>query len=1002
MSNYKQRIKLKWGGIVCALSMALCPPATAATAAQLSDDYVQYHPSATNFSLKQGSRAARILLSPTDWKGVIRAAKDLGADIGRVTGTDAQIDTTGVTPQAGDVVAGTLGKNHYIDSLAQCGAIDVKQVKGQWEAFVIQHVDGRLVIAGSDKRGTIYGLYDISEKIGVSPWYWWADVPAQHHDELYIAASTPYVQPSPKVKYRGIFINDEEPSFGGWTRTKFGGFNSKMYAHMFELLLRLKANYLWPAMWSSAFNEDDPLSPQVADEYGIVMGTSHHEPMMRAHKEYTRRRDEVGPWDYVTNKKGIDKFFKDGIERNKDFDNMITIGMRGDGDVAMGKGSDEENMQTLREVVEGQRRIISEVYKRPAQEYPQLWAIFTEVQRYYDAGLTVPDDVMLLFCDNNWGYIRRTGPEREKNRKGGMGLYYHIDMNGGPWNDRWVNTTTVPKLREQLGLAYETGIDRLWVINVGDLKPKEYPIDFIMRFAWDPMKYQPGTEHAYTLQWAKNIFGERYAGEVAYLVETYSQLNLQRKAEVQTTRIYSQVSHREAERMYKQWDEVEMRAMNLRKEIPSHLQDAFYQLVYYPVVASSGVAKIYLLSGKNELLAAQGNPQANAAAQEVLALFQRDKDLTEYYNSTAMAGGKWNGMMRDNHIGYTQWSIPRENKHPDVAFVEVLDEPSLGVSVEGSTVAWTEQHAQVELALPELTPIGQSSAYITLFNQGSGPLEFKASTSEPWLQVSTGKGEFSTETEIQVNVDWGKLNSSTAKGYVMLSAGKQHTQVSVTAVRGVIPTEFKEPYYGTSNGAEYSIPAIGWHANRPSSTASWRMLPGLGRGKGCMGISPVTAPSCNDYKQAPALEYNILVAKSQPTDLLLGVLPTQDVNPARGLYIAVGIDDEKPVVIDARKGFVDTFSEYNPANLKRSKVLKPLPSKNTKHKMVARGERVRNEVFDNLRWLDVTLPAVAPGVHRLKVYMVNPELVVERIVVNPCNERPSYNGAPSVEHNSRR
>jgi hypothetical protein len=271
-----------------------------------------------------------------------------------------------------------------------------------------------------------------------------ADAPIQKHEHIFVKSGI-YTDGEPKVKYRGIFINDEWPSFGTWCKNHFGGINSKAYARIFELMLRLKANYFWPAMWNSRFNEDDPISPQLANDMGIVMGTSHHEPMMRAHKEYVNRKDSIGAWDYATNKTNLDRFFEEGLERNKAYDNLITIGMRGDGDVAMGNGNDEDNMKTLKDVVDGQREIIERVYKKPASEVPQLWAIFTEVQRYYDAGFTVPDDVTLLFCDNNWGYIRRTGPEKEKTRKGGMGMYYHIDMNGGPWNDRWINTTLPQK-----------------------------------------------------------------------------------------------------------------------------------------------------------------------------------------------------------------------------------------------------------------------------------------------------------------------------------------------------------------------------------------------------------------------------------------------------------------------------------------------------------------------------------------------------------------------------
>lgn len=302
----------------------------------ITPQYIEYENSPEAFCIAANGKAASILVSPEDWEGVVRAANDLGNDIRKVSDTKPQIMQSD-SPAPQSIVVGTVGKSPLIDQLVADNKLDVSSIKGQWESFLIQTVDGNLVVAGSDKRGTIYGIYDISEKIGVSPWHWWADVPARKSESLFVKAGK-YIQPSPKVKYRGIFINDEWPSFGGWATKQFGGINSKMYAHMFELLLRLKANYLWPAMWASAFNEDDPECPELADRYGIIMGTSHHEPMMRAHKEYTKRRKEVGAWDYSTNKKNLDRFFTEGLERNKAYDNIVTIGMRGDGDCGNGQG----------------------------------------------------------------------------------------------------------------------------------------------------------------------------------------------------------------------------------------------------------------------------------------------------------------------------------------------------------------------------------------------------------------------------------------------------------------------------------------------------------------------------------------------------------------------------------------------------------------------------------------------------------------------------------------
>ena len=808
------------------------------------------------FCIANKGITAGIIVDENDWKGVIRAAHDLGNDVRKVTGFPSQVrllssDSPGMK-QPKSIIVGTIGKSRIIDRIIRQKKLDVRKVKGQWESYIIDIVDGNLIIAGSDKRGTIYGIYDISERIGVSPWYWMADAPIAHRDTLYYDGGC-FIQPSPKVKYRGIFINDEWPSFGTWCKNQFGGINSKAYARIFELMLRLKANYFWPAMWDSRFNEDDPLSPQLADDMGIVMGTSHHEPMMRAHKEYVYRKDSIGAWDYATNKANLDRFFEEGLERNKAYDNLITIGMRGDGDVAMGNGNDEDNMKTLKDVVDGQREIIERVYKKPASEVPQLWAIFTEVQRYYDAGFTVPDDVTLLFCDNNWGYIRRTGPEKEQARKGGMGMYYHIDMNGGPWNDRWINTTTAAKIREQLNLAYHTGIDRIWIINVGDLKPKEMPIDFIMHYAWNPDDYPADKIDQYMVDWASSIFGGEYAKEIADIVTEYSKMNLERKPEVQRVGIYS-VETGEAQRMFNRWDDLEKRTLSLSKKIPAEMQDAFYQLVEYPAVASAGVAKIYLAATLGDSITMQ-------------TLFERDKQMTDKYNKV-IAGGKWDGMMLDKHIGYRMWSMPNENTLPQLA-------------------------------------------------QPSG-------------------------------------------------------KTGITA-------------------CETAIMAHDYTRRTGTDDSRWVFLPGLGRGKGNMGIEPVTAKS-RPLGDGATLEYDINFSQSGKQKLALGILPTNDVNPARGLRIGVRVDDGEMQTIDARQGYVDTFNEYTKENIARSKVLKPLPRPASDIYLSGSRQRMRSEIFDNLRWLSIDFDIPTAGNHTVKVVMIDPEIVVEKLVINPDNEHPSYHG----------
>ena len=959
-----------------------------------ASQYIQHEVTKDGFTIVANGKATSIYVDSADWKGVIRAANDLSDDVHKVSELKSNVVESSGYPRKGAILIGTIGKSKIIDQLIADKKIDVSEIKGHWESFIIQTVDGNLIVAGSDKRGTIYGIYDISEKIGVSPWYFWADAPVKKSNSLFVKAGR-YVQDSPKVKYRGIFINDESPSFTGWCNAKFGGVNSKMYVHMFELLLRLKANYLWPAMWGNAFNEDDPMSPVLADEYGIVMGTSHHEPMMRSQKEYTKRQQEIGAWDFITNSANLEKFWFEGLSRNKNYDNLITMSMRGDGDVAMGKGNDLENIKTLENVIKSQRDIIQKVYNDNPANHPQLWAIFTEVQRYYDAGFNVPDDVTLLFCDNNWGYIRRIAPPREKNRKGGSGLYYHIDMNGGPNNDRWVNTTTIPKLREQLNLAYQSGLDRIWIINVGDLKPKELPIDFIMHYAWNPATYPADKVRDYTVNWAEGIFGKEHAEEIADIVSKYSKYNLLRKAEVQTPRIFSFVNHNEADRMLKLWRDLVAKAEALEAKIAPEAKDAYYQLVLYPTKASAGVAEIYLSVGKNQLYAKQGRVSANDYAQRARDLFNLDKELSDYYNGS-MSNGKWKNMMSDIHIGYTRWQMPGENKLPEVKEVTPLAESSMGVAIEGSEAAWPGDQEKPQLPIFDI--LKKQSYYIDVFNRGTGSFEFEANADKPWIKISMNKGKVEKDVRLMVDVDWKTLPEGKSEGIVEIKKGNEIVSVSVSALKVALP-KVKEPYFGNFTG-EFTIPADKFNANTPGKNAKWIVLPDLGKAEACMGIYPVTATSTT-VADGPKLEYKVLLPTTGKTTVCLGILPTQDVYPQRGLRIAVALDGQEPQMLDARKGFWDEFREYTPEILVRSTVLKSYPPINKNIALIGVGQFRRNEIFDNMRWLDFELDVKEPGIHTLKIIMIDPEIVVEKIVVNPDNNYPSYFGAQPFQHNAK-
>jgi len=705
--------------------------------------YVENIHHSGDFPIVQNKIAATMFVDTNDYPGVIRASGDLRLDVERVTGVAPNIvpQRKGLGPNT--IVIGTIGRSAIIDRLVREKKIDVSSIAGKWESFVIQvvpspwpGVDRALVIAGSDKRGTIFGIYDLSEQMGVSPWYWWADVPVQHKDELFMKPGR-YAQGPPAVKYRGIFLNDEAPALTGWVKEKYGNYNHEFYVKVFELLLRLKGNYLWPAMWNSAFNEDDPLNPKLADEYGIVMGTSHHEPMLRAQQEW--KRHGTGPWDYSKNGDVLRSFWDEGVDRNKNYESITTVGMRGDGDMPMSR---ESNVELLERIVADQRAIIAKRVNSDVTKVPQDWALYKEVQEYYEKGMRAPDDVTLLWSDDNWGNVRRLPTAEERKRSGGAGIYYHFDYVGDPRSYKWLNTIPITKVWEQMDMAYRYGADRIWIVNVGDLKPMEFPIEFFLNLAWAPDKWPKEKIGEYTRLWAEREFGPAHAREIADIISKYTKYNGRRKPELLEPTTYSQVDYQEAEKVAADFRVIVTKAEEIYRDLPENQRDAFFQLVLYPAKASSIVTELYVTAGKNRLYASQGRATANDLAAQSRALFQADADLAAEYNHT-MAHGKWDHMMDQTHIGYVAWYDPKTNVMPEVKEVQVPSTAQMGVAVEGSASAWPG--AESAPLLPAFDVFNQQHRYIDVFNKGSVPFAFSASTSAPWIVLNSSQGRIETE-----------------------------------------------------------------------------------------------------------------------------------------------------------------------------------------------------------------------------------------------------------------
>lgn len=953
----------------------LMGPLLASLAGNVLASAVRFERRDGGFALATRRWTAPIWVDAADHRGVARAAADLAADVGQVTGRAAEVVAAPGTARR-LVVVGSLDRSPLIQDLVQRGKLDVSGVAGQWEAYVVQTVaqpfpgvDEALVIAGADKRGTIYGVYDLSRSIGVSPWTWWADVPVLRRDEVWIEPGR-RVQRSPAVKYRGIFLNNEAPCLSGWTAEKFGGMNSAFYSRVFELLLRLRANYLWPAMWNNAFVEDDPLNAQLADEYGIVMGTSHHEPMNRAHKEFTSRRAQLGngQWNYVSNRAAIHEFFREGAARSGHHELLVTLGMRGDGDVALeGTGGLQSDVRLLEQVIADQRALLVEQTGRRIEDIPQVWVLFTEVQKYYDAGLKLPPDVTLMFSDDNVGYLRRlpTAAERAA-RTGGFGIYHHMDMNGGPFSYKWTNTNPLPKLWEQLNQALHHGADRIWISNVGDLKPLELPIEFFLSMAWDPASIGPEQIRAWTEAWAARDFGAAHAPAIARLVSRYAKANAWRKPEVLRPDTYSLDHHGEAARMAAFWTGLRQEAELLQGQLDASLHAAYYQLVLHPVRACANLNEMLLAAARNQRFAQQARASTNDEAALVRRLFIESRRIRDAYNHE-LSGGKWNHLMDQPYLGYVDWHPPPADISPATSELDLPDAVRLGVCVEGAPQSWPGYY--LPPVLPAFDGLTRGTRWFEVFPRGRRDLAHEVSADVPWIQwrrvpaFSAGPGD----VRYEVAIDWQRVPEGDAGGRITVVGGGERVVIGVR-VMGASPSQRREAQGAWGSlGAPFSIPADGFERAVEVAGVRWAPLPDYGRVDVALTPVPVEAPSFRDPRQAPRLQYPIYVGRSGDHQVDVVTAPTLRINPAIDLALALWVDDGEPQV----------RSVFNAQDRENQEFL------GAQHALNARAD---------MRVMKFRLRVDTPGRHVLHVAMIDPGLVLQQIHVYRDRLPPSYFG----------
>ena len=952
------------------------------------EPYVRFEKKGGGFPLSASGKSAPLCASSNDYPGVLRILKIFQNDIASVTGAKPEIALDRLPSSKEIIIVGTLGRSPLVDKLVQEKRIDVDGIAGVWEAFLVQSVDRpfsgvdrALVIAGSDKRGTLYGMFGISEQIGVSPWYWWADVPVKHHSAVYVLPGRHAAGP-PSVKYRGIFLNDEWPDLTNWVRAKYGdvpqgktppvpagvaNYGHEFYERIFEVLLRLKANYLWPAMWNNAFNEDDPQNPKLADEYGIVMGTSHQEPMLRAQKEWDRRyQRSLGSWNYAAYPETLENFWREGVRRNKNFESIVTIGLRGADDTPMAPGGPEANRALLEKIIGVQRKMLAEEINPDASKVPQLWCLYKEVLEFYNAGMRVPQDVTLLWPDDNWGNIRRLPTADERKRSGGAGVYYHFDYHGGPRSYQWINASQIAKIWEQMSLAKDYGADRIWIVNVGHFKGYEFPIEYFMNLAWNTGRWTNSNINEYTRLWAEREFGSTYGGEIADILAKYTKYNGRRKPELLSPTTYSLVNYREAETVVEDFKAITNKAEGILEKLPAIEKDAFYELVLFPTKASGVVNELYVAAGKNALYAKQGRSGTNDMAEETRILFTADTTLMGTFNRT-LANGKWDHFMDQPHLGYTGWQDPPTNSLRAIHLTEIeVPEPaSMGIAVEGSEAAWPGTEG--EPALPRFDPFNKQRRLIEVFNKGKAPFAYAAVADKPWILLSAPNGEVRKQSQIWVSVDWTKVPPTETGGTVEVAGTGQKVAVRVMISQPAGITQGSLHGFIESDGY-VSMEAEHYTKKSEVGANRWIRVEDYGHTLSAMrATSVVDAPPAVPGGGSPCLEYRMYLVDTGKVDVIGTFGATLNFMPGRGLRYAVSFDDNPPHIVTlVPQNFIAQHGNMD----------------------------WEKTVGDNARYSHTTHTIARPGYHTLKIWMVDAGVVLEKIVVNRGGLKPSYLGPP--------
>lgn len=919
--------------------------------------------------------------------GVNKIAAEVRNDIFLVTGFHAGEYTKGCKCK-NLVIYGTVDKSDYLEDLDKRGLINLDEIRGKWEVYSFQVIDKpmdgvehALVIAGSDKRGTIYGLYHLSELLGVSPLVNWNHVYPKKRKNVFLTDEVNIVTKEPSVKYRGFFINDEWPAFGTWATEHFGDANAKCYERVFELLLRLKGNYLWPAMWKNNFSMDGPglESARLADELGVVMSTSHHEPCMRTGEEYRllRGKDSIygDDWSFINNREGITRFWRDGLLRNKPFENVITLGMRGERDskILGPDASLKENVDLIRDVLKTQNDLIRETIDEDLDNVPRQIVLFSEVEEFFygdEKTKGFKDDpelegVTLMLSDNNVGYLRTLPKEDMLGHKGGYGMYYHMDMHGGPYSHKWIGTTYLPRVWEQMTTAYDFGVRQIWVVNIGDIGTQEFGLSYFLDLAYDIEKWggeDPSITEKYASEWVEKQFGamlpQSGRNKACKIIWDYTSLLEKRRHEIMNDNVYHPLHFGEADRILEISDGILKEAGALKKKIANEDLSAFISLLYFPACGTANLMKMWILAGKNDLFARQNRIEANEVATLIDACVSRDAELIDEYET--VDGGYYKGFGKSEHIGFVNWN-EEDDRFPLRHLVYGANGSRLLVARKDDEfyMTGTEWCNRPQTWRDMLRPDVDSIEF-DLIAAGKKPSHFKITSDCEWFSFSKTEGDVKVRERITLSVNKGLVNEKIIGTFAVEDVGVSKAVVTVEVAPGkVVPDLFME------NDGYICIEAEHFADKKDVAGRGFKVLTPYGRNGSAVKLFPSTTDfskgkeiSDNAKKlpfkenDLPYVEYRFFAESEGDYELCFEMAPTTPVIFDTKQYMAYAMNGEKPVVINTVKELGRPFFG---------------------------SPQWAYEARDNVKKVNVAVKC-KEGENALRFYAISPGMILERLI----------------------